>query len=88
MKIKYKNYTIEPEGANFNLFKESDSKSKTTGEVSKVNTNIGWGMKFTTCIDRIIKDTLADNNETVSLAYFIDEYRKLKNKITETIGVL
>lgn len=86
MNIKYKNYTIEPDGANFNLSKEVDRKTK-EGVLKKVNLTLGWGMRFTTCIDRIIKDTLADSNETISLAYFIDEYRKLKNEITETIEI-
>lgn len=87
MNIRYKEYTIEPDGANFNLFKEVDGKTK-TGEAKVINQSIGWGMKFTTCIDRIIKDTLASRTETVSLAYFVDEYRKLKNEIIETIEIL
>ena len=87
MNIKYKNYTIEPDGANFNLSKEVDGKTK-TGESKLSTRSLGWGMKFTTCIDRIIKDTLADRRETVSLTHFVDEYRKLKNEILETVEVL
>jgi len=86
MNIKYKNYTIEPDGANFNLSKEVDGISK--GIKVKVSQSLGYGMRFTTCIDRIIKDTLADRTETVSLTHFVDEYRNIKNEITETIEIL
>lgn len=78
MKIEYGIYSIEPENMAYNLFKKVVAKKKKTGEEYENNLNLGWGMRFETCIEKMITDSLADNQSTVSLREYIDEYRKIR----------
>ena len=91
MKIKYKNYTLEPEGRRFNLYKtvkanKIDKKTKKpTGEVYDREENYGYGMSFDLCIETIISDSLCEKNEELSLRQYIDEYKELKSSLIEEI---
>ena len=71
MFIIYKNYVIEPEFRMFNLFK--------TGNKKRIV--MGYGLRFETMIDTIVKDSLEDINEQVTFQQYIDAYKKLKEEV-------
>ena len=93
MEIKYKNYTLEPEGTTFNLHKEvtvnistkpeKGKKSVPTGKTKTKKEIMGWGMSFERCVEHIIKDTMNSKKVTLTLRKYIDEYKALKTKILE-----
>ena len=87
MKIQFKNYTLEPDGRNFNLYKTvsatatKETKERSIGETYNRDVEMGYGMRFETCVQSIITDMMADRNEVVTLRQYIDEYKALKNEI-------
>ena len=92
MKIKYKEYTLEPENTYYNLYKDIEKekmekgegmKFTGTGEYHTVSENMGYGMSFERCVEIIIKDSLNSKEETLTLRGYIDKYKKLKTKILE-----
>ena len=94
MKIKYKEYTLEPESTYYNLYKdvkkeiytpigEKGVKSQPTGKFHTVTENLGYGMSFERCVEIIIKDSLNSKKETLTLRGYIDKYKKLKTKILD-----
>lgn len=94
MKIKYKEYTLEPEGTHYNLYKDvrkeigtpvgkKGERSKPTGKFKTITENVGWGMSFEHCVEIIIKSSLNSKKDVVSLRKYIDEYKELKTKILE-----
>ena len=93
MEIKYKNYTLEPEGTVFNLHKEVNvnictkegKKNVPTGKTKTKKEIMGWGMSFERCIEHIIKDTMNKGKATLTLRKYIDEYKALKTKILEEV---
>ncbi len=85
MKIKYEKYTIEPENNQFNLYKSVKSIKKDTGLEYEREENMGWGMRYETCIERIIKDKLAERDEIISLRKYIDEYKLLKTNLLDAL---
>lgn len=85
MKITYKNYTIEPEARAYNLWKTVVGFKKETKEKYNREDSLGYGMQFETCIEAIIKDSLADRKESISLRQYIDEYKSLKSEILNAI---
>ena len=96
MKIKYKEYTLEPEGTLFNLYRDvkkptytkvgiKGERPTTTGKFHVVNENLGWSMSFERCVEIIIKNSLNSKKETLSLRKYIDEYKSLKSKILEEV---
>ena len=92
MKIKYKNYTFEPEGRRFNLFKTirankiDKTTKKPTGEEYDRDDVLGYGMSFDLCIETIISDLMCAKEEEMSLRQFIDEYKGLKIQLLEEIS--
>jgi len=82
MNIKYGAYRLEPEGRSFNLYKDTGKLNKKQRPVEQT---MGYGMRFETCIETIIKDKLADIGEILTLRGYIDEYRALKTELLETI---
>ena len=93
MEIKYKEYTLEPEGTNFNLHKDvivnvSIKEGKVlvkTGETKIKKETIGWGMSFERCVEHILKDTMNSKKVVLTLRKYIDEYKSLKTKILEEV---
>jgi len=86
MNIQYENYTFEPEGRTFNLFKTVKAKNaKTKKEYDKKNV-LGWGMRFETCIETVITDKLADRQESLTLRQFVDEYKGIKEEIGKILS--
>ncbi len=87
MKIKFRDYTLEPEGRNFNLYKlvtivaEKDTKNQKKGQEYKTDKNMGWSMRFETCIDTIIKDVMNERDVVLELKEYIAEYRSLKEEV-------
>lgn len=84
MKIKYEVYTVEPEGRNFNLYKTVSAKVK--GVDSTRELDLGWGLRFETVIETIIKDKMAEGNEVFTLREYVDEYKKVKDDILKILS--
>jgi hypothetical protein len=83
MKITYKNFLLEPEGRAFNLYKIIERKNKKSGVYLPFNEIIGYGMRFETCVESIIKDLLSGRDEQFTLRQYIDEYKKLKTELLD-----
>lgn len=87
MKIQFKNYTLEPDGRNFNLHKTvmatatKETKERSVGETYERDVEMGYGMRFETCIQTIITDMMADRDTVFTLRQYIDEYKALKDEI-------
>lgn len=92
MKIEYKNYVITPpqHGGGFDLSrkvtrKKMDKTTKEpTGETYEAEKIIGYNMGVETIIQHIIEAELSNNNETISLERFLEEYKREKNEILES----
>ena len=85
MIIKYKEYTLEPEGRCYNLYKTKTAHKKSTGHAYLTDDVIGYGMRFETCIEHIAKDIMSDIKETKSLKQYIEQYRLLRAEILNSI---
>ena len=91
MNIVYKNYTLEPEGRNYNLYKTVKAKKvdkltkQPTGEEYEKDINYGYAMTFEICVETIIKDMLCEREEAFSLRQYIDEYKQLKCNLLDEI---
>jgi len=80
MTIQYKEYTLEPEGNAFNLYKNVPTESK-KGVKGFRDDVMGFAMRFETCIEAIIKDKMASRDEILTLRQYIDEYKELKDEV-------
>jgi len=87
MKIKFLEYTMEPEDVRFNLYKSIKRINEKTQQQYDDELNIGYGMTFEHCVDRIAKDILADRGEVLTLRQYISEYRKIKDEILEVANI-
>jgi hypothetical protein len=86
MKIKFKEYTLEPEGARYNLYKTVQATNKKTNEKYDTEQNIGYGMTMETAIDIMAKDILNDVQAIVSLETYLQKYKEIVNEILTKIG--
>ena len=93
MIIKVKNYKlIQREEKGFDLIKEVDAQKLGTGTMQSPNgekylrdEEIGYNMSLENCIQTIIHLELCKSNETVDLKTYIDEYKRVKNEITNIL---
>ncbi len=84
MKIKYEVCTVEPEGRNYNLYKTV--KNTVKGVASTKEESYGFGLRFETVIETIIKDKLSEGNEVFTLREYVDEYKKVKDDILKILS--
>ena len=92
MEIKYKNYTAKESDGRFDLSFTTKIKAKEDtihrkkGDEYEIETVVGFGYTFETLIRRIIENELSQNNEVMSLKEYINEFKELKNEITNILN--
>jgi hypothetical protein len=64
-----------------------DGKKEKTGEFKDFEEDFGYDMNFDTCIDRIVKAELANNESTVDLNTFLTEYNRIKEELLTEIKI-
>ena len=91
MDIVYKNYKAYAERGRFNLYKEKrqkamqDTKNHKKGDIIKTEISIGFGLRFESVIENIIKDKLADKKIVVTVKEYLEQYKKMKNEILDSL---
>lgn len=94
MKIKYKNYTLEPcstAQGRYDLSRKisrrkmnaGDTPNEPTGETYEADDTIGYGMRMETCIKNMIELEIKENNSELELVDYLKMYRKLAKEIKD-----
>ena len=89
--ITYKNYTLEQDGARFNLYKtvtrEVKSKDKEP-EVKEVTDTIGYSFTLNVAIERVALDIMLTNGgKDRTLAEYLTELKGVTQDILKSTGV-
>lgn len=88
MEIRYKNYRIIPTEAapgNFDLQEIVTRKSKADNSEYEGFNDKGYGMKFDSCINKIIHIELMKKNEILTLQEFLREFKKESEQLNQEL---
>ncbi len=89
--IRFKNYSIEFENGSYNLYKTESYDGRVgmgrgaalSGETKTREIELGYGMKFNRCLQKIAQDSLGEFEG--ELASYLLEYGKITNELSQIV---
>lgn len=74
-------YKLTPSGSKFDL-----SKMGISGTNKPTEASLGYHMSLSTCIDKIAKDNIGEQDEVLSLKQYVERYEASLNEVKELLN--